>query len=176
VDAPLTPPDALIRPWRLATLAASLIAGIELVLLIVLAFVLLAKPLSRAIQHHASAVATAPAKTHATHVVRKVIKTTPPTQPKLARSAVHVLVLNGNGRAGAAHVEASRLQSLGYRIGGATNAKRSDYATTVVMYRPGFSGEGHRLARDLHVAAVGPLDGIKATALHGSQAVVVVGN
>jgi hypothetical protein len=65
---------------------------------------------------------------------------------------------------------------LGYRIGGATNAKRSDYATTVVMYRPGFSGEGRRLARDLHVSAVGPLDGIKATALHGSQAVVVVGN
>ena len=78
MDAPLTPPDALIRPWRLATLAASLIAGIELVVLIVLAFVLLAKPLSRAIQHHANAVATAPTAAHAKAVVRKAIKATPP--------------------------------------------------------------------------------------------------
>ena len=34
MDAPLPSPDALVRPWRTATLVASLVAAIELVLLI----------------------------------------------------------------------------------------------------------------------------------------------
>lgn len=175
MDAPLTPPDALIRPWRMATLAASLIAGIELVFLVVLAFLLLAKPLSHAIQHRATAAASAAPAKHTTAPAHKVIEPAPVGKPKLARAATHVLVLNGNGRAGAAHEEASRLQGLGYRIGGAANAKRSDYATTVVMFRPGFSAEAHRLARDLHLSVVGPLDGIKPATLHGSQLVVLLG-
>jgi hypothetical protein len=175
VDAPLTPPDALVRPWRLATLAASVVAAIELVLLIVLALVLLAKPLSRAIQHHATASASA-AETRTTHrAAHPLVKPPPVGKAKLPRGRTDVLVLNGNGRAGAAHDEASRLQHLGYRIGGAANAKRSDYATTVVMFRPGFAAEGHRLARDLHVSVVGPLDGLRPAALHGSQLVVVLG-
>jgi hypothetical protein len=53
VDAPLPAPDALIRPWRTATLVASLVAAVELVLLIVAAVLLLAKPLAHAMQHHA---------------------------------------------------------------------------------------------------------------------------
>ena len=69
-------------------------------------------------------------------------------------------MFNGNGRAGAASAAASKLSTLGYRIPGKGNAKRQDYATSVVMYRPGFEAEGLRLARDLHVHVVGPLDGI----------------
>jgi len=177
VDAPLTTPvDALIRPWRLATLAASLIAGVELIALVLLAFLLLAKPLSHAIQHRATATATASVvkKSH-TAPVHKLIKPPPVGVAKLPRAHTSVLVLNGNGRAGVAHVEATRLQHLGYRIGGASNAKRSDYATTVVMFKHGFANEGHRLARDLHVSVVGPLDGMKPAALHGAQLVVVLG-
>jgi hypothetical protein len=175
VDAPLTATDAIIRPWRLATLAASVIAGIELIALVLLAFLLLAKPLSHAIQNHASASATASlAKPKAVNA-HKLIKAPAVGVAKIPRSHISVLVLNGNGRAGAAHVEASRLQHLGYRIGGAGNAKRSDYATTVVMFRGGFAAEGHRLARDLHVSVVGPLDGMSLSALHGSQLVVVLG-
>src|SRR5205085_7710008 len=63
VDAPLTSPDALIRPWRTATLVASLVAAIELVLLVGAALLLLAKPLAHAVQHHAESAALAPAKT-----------------------------------------------------------------------------------------------------------------
>ena len=33
----------------------------------------------------------------------------------------------------------------------------------------------HRLARDLHVKVVGPLDGLSTSALHGSELVVVLG-
>lgn len=176
MDAPLTPTDALIRPWRLATLAASLIAGIELIALVLLAFLLLAKPLSHAIQHHATATVTASAaKKTAVAPVHKVIKPPPVGAAKIPRGHLSVLVLNGNGRSGVAHVEATRLQHLGYRVGGAANAKRSDYATTVVMFRKGFAAEGHRLARDLHQSVVGPLDGMTPSQLHGSQLVVVLG-
>ena len=52
---------------------------------------------------------------------------------------------------------------------------RTDYATTVVMYRPGFRGEGLRLAHDLHLKVVGPLDGLKPAAMHGAQLVVLLG-
>ena len=86
-----------------------------------------------------------------------------------------MLVLNGNGENGAAHAEATRLESLGYRIAGAANAKRHDYATSVVMYRAGFRGEGIRLAHDLHVGVVGPLDGLRPAALDGGQLAVIVG-
>jgi LytR cell envelope-related transcriptional attenuator len=177
VDAPLTPVDALVRPWRLATLAASLIAGVELIALVLLGFLLLAKPLSHAIQKHATATATAAVvkKAKASATTHKLIKPAPIGVPKLTRAHVSVLVLNGNGRSGVAHTEAAKLQHLGYRVGGAANAKRSDYATTVVMFRSGYAAEGHRLARDLHVSVVGPLDGMKPSALHGSQAVVVLG-
>ena len=37
--------------------------------------------------------------------------------------------------------------SLGYKIAGTANAHRQDYATSVVMYRPGFRAEGIRLAQ-----------------------------
>jgi hypothetical protein len=171
VDAPLTAPDAVVRQWRLATLVASLVAAAEFVGLIVLGFLLLAKPLSRAIEHHA----TASAATRTAVRPHKLVKPAPIGRPKHARGRTGVLVLNGNGRAGAAHVAASRLEGLGYPIRGAANAARSDYATTVVMFRPGWAAEGHRLARDFHVRVVGPLDGLKPAALHGAKLVVVLG-
>src|SRR5439155_6440841 len=99
VDAPLPSPDALIRPWRTATLVASLVAAIELVLLVGAALLLLAKPLAHAVQRHAEAAALAPAapvkKAHA--IVRKT-KHVPPA--KHLRSHTGVFVLNGNGRNG----------------------------------------------------------------------------
>ena len=61
--------------------------------------------------------------------------------------AVGVFVLNGNGRNGAASTEAAKLSGIGYRVPGKGNAKRQDYATTVVMYRRGWEAEGRRLAK-----------------------------
>jgi hypothetical protein len=43
------------------------------------------------------------------------------------------------------------------------------------MYRRGYEGEGARLARDLHVKIVGPLDGLSVKALHGGQLAIVLG-
>ena len=172
MDAPLTA-DALIRPWRTATLVASLVAALELVVLIAVAFFLLAKPLAHAVRRHAEAAALAPAAKHVTpvaHVKQQVV-----AKPKLLRSATGIFVFNGNGRAGAASEAAARLSGLGYRIRGKGNAARQDYASTVVMYARGYEAEGLRLARDLHVQVVGPLDGLKPSALHGGKLAVVLG-
>jgi hypothetical protein len=172
MDAPL-PADALIRPWRTATLVASLVAALELIVLIVLALVLLAKPLAHAVQHHAEAAALAPAVKHHTTVVH--VKKPKIGKPKLSRSATGVFVFNGNGRTGAASAAAARLSGLGYPIRGKGNAARQDYATTVVMYKRGFAAEGVRLAHDLHVHVVGPLDGMRPSALHGGKLAIVLG-
>jgi hypothetical protein len=170
VDAPLPAPDALIRPWRTATLVASLVAAIELVLLLVAGVLLLAKPLSRAMQRHAEAAAFAPAKKHVVKRVKHVV-----SLPKLTRDETKVFVLNGNGRSGAAAREAAKLATLGYRVPATTNASRTDYATTVIMFKRGYEGDARRLARDMKVKVVGPLDGLKPRAMHGAQLAILLG-
>jgi hypothetical protein len=172
VDAPLPAPDALIRPWRTATLVASLVAAIELVLLLGAGFLLLAKPLAHAMQKHAAATAFAPVKKH---TAAPIHKQAPIGLPKLLRSQTGVFVFNGNGRAGAASSEASKLSTLNYLVPGTGNAKRQDYATSVVMFKKGFHAEGVRLAHDLGVKIVGPLDGLTPSALHGAQLAIVLG-
>jgi hypothetical protein len=173
VDTPLSAPDALIRPWRTATLVASLVAAIELVLLLGAGFLLLAKPLAHAMQKHAAATAFGPAKKHT--VASPVRKHATVAEPKLLRSQTGVFVFNGNGRSGAASSEASKLSNLNYLVPGTGNAKRQDYATTVVMFRKGFQAEGTRLAHDLGVKIVGPLDGLKPSVLRGAQLAIVLG-
>jgi LytR cell envelope-related transcriptional attenuator len=171
VDAPLNAPDALIRPWRTATLVASLVAAVELVLLLVAGVLLLAKPLSRAMQHHAEAAAFAPPKKHAAVAGPKHVV----TLPKLTRDETQVYVLNGNGRRGAAAEEAGKLETLGYRVPATANATRTDYATTVIMYKRGYEGDARRLARDMKVKVVAPLDGLKPRAMHGAQLAILLG-
>ncbi|MFL5963482.1 MAG: LytR C-terminal domain-containing protein [Gaiellaceae bacterium] len=173
MDTPLSAPDALIRPWRTATLVASLVAAIELVLLLCAGFLLLAKPLTHAMQKRAAATAFAPAKKDA--AARVVHKQAPVGLPKLLRSETGVFVFNGNGRSGAASSESAKLANLNYRVPGTGNAKRQDYATSVVMFKQGFHAEGARLARDLRVKIVGPLDGLKPSALRGAQLALVLG-
>jgi hypothetical protein len=173
VDSLLQTQPDLVRPWRRATLVASVIAAIELVLLIGAAALLVARPLSHAIRRHAETAALAPPK-HAKAPIRKRA-VQPPVGKARPRSHVRIMVFNGNGRAGAAASEASRLHTLGYLVSGTGNARRQDYATSVVMYRPGYRAEGLRLARDLQVKVVGPLDGIHQGALMGGQLAVVIG-
>lgn len=163
-----------MRPWRTATVVASAVAAVELVLLVVAAFLLLAKPLAHAMQQRAQATAFAPAATHRPKLALHA-RVPASAKPTLARSHTGVLVLNGNGRAGAAGSAAATLRGLGYRIRGVANAQRQDYATTVVMYRAGYRPEAVRLAHDVHAGVVGPLDGLRPAALHGGQLAVVLG-
>ena len=159
----------------LAAIAAASIAAVELLLLVVVGGALIAKP-SKPGTHHpakAKAAATTKATSHKTSPVR-IHRTAPAA--KLARRKVTVLVLNGNGRQGAA---ASRRRAGSPTAATASAASRtrrsSDFTRSLVMYRRGFEGEGRRLARDLGIGLVGPLDGIQTSQLHGANAVLVIG-
>jgi hypothetical protein len=160
--------DALVRPWRTATLVASAVAAIELVILLVAGVAVLGKPLSEKMRDTARQRAIgAPA----TPAKKPKIGS---SAPRLDRSDTSVLILNGNGVTGAAHEAASRVRARGYSIGGVGNAERADYPRSVVMYRPGYRGEALRLARDLGIKVVGPLDGLRLRDLGGAQLAVVV--
>jgi hypothetical protein len=95
--------------------------------------------------------------------------------PLLPRRLVSVTILNGNGVSGAAASEASRVRVRGYKIGVVGNAPRGSYGHSVVMYRAGRIREGRRLARDLGISIVSPLDGLRKRDLHGAKLAVVVG-
>lgn len=173
------PPVIATETWRTRTLVVSAIAGIELLALIAIAIVLL----GRGWFEHARAASVASARQH-----RTARATTAPTRsttsarihatasrPMLSRARTNVLVLNGNGRNGAAGAEAQALRAHGYTVAGVGNAKRSDYAASIVMYRPGYAREAARLARELHVPIVTALDGVLASQLHGAKALLIVG-
>lgn len=161
-----------MRPWRLAALLLTAVAAVELMLLVVVGGALLAKPESdartaveRPAARDGAMTATRPPRTAAV----------PAAAAELPRRKVGVLVLNGNGRQGAAGAAAARVSGRGYRIRGVANAPSQDYARSIVMYRPGFEGEGRRLAADLGIRVVGPLDGMRPRELHGAHTVLILG-
>jgi hypothetical protein len=176
VDVTLQHDDRMIQPWRTAALVAVAVAAVELLVLVIVGGALIAKPSTGTATRPAKAKSSAAASTHkktaATHTV--VHRVAAPAA-HLSRTKVTVLVLNGNGRQGAAAATASRVSRRGYRIGGVANAPSSDFTRSLVMYRKGFEGEGRRLAKDLGIGIVGPLDGLRTSQLHGANAVVVVG-
>ena len=157
-----------VRPWRTTAYVAVAVAAVELVVLLVLGTAMLAKPVADRVKEAALTEALAPP-------VAKKPKVTPLGAPTLERSETAVLILNGNGRNGAASVESDRVRAKGYQVAAVTDAPRHDYARSLVMFRPGFAPEAHRLARDLKIRIVGPLDGLRPAALSGAHAVVVIG-
>ena len=151
------------HPWRTIAVVAAGVATLELLGLVVTGTALLAKPVAQGARAAARRYVTAPAKPKA------------PTTPILARRQVRVTVLNGNGIAGAAASTASRVRARGYLVGDVGNAPRMGYGRSVIMYRGGRRPEALRLARDLGIRLVTPLDGLRPRDLLGAQLAVVVG-
>jgi len=174
VDVSLQHADRLIRPWRTAALVAAAVAAVELLVLVVVGGALIAKPSTGTASRPVAKTAAAKSAEKAAPV--KVHRAAAVPAARLGRGKVTVLVLNGNGRQGAAAATASRVSRRGYRIGGVANAPRSDFTRSLVMYRKGFEGEGRRLGRDLGIRIVGPLDGLRTSQLRGAHAVVVIGS
>jgi len=170
VDHPLRAPDA-VRPWRTAAYVAGAIAVVELLLLLFVGGGKLTGAVSDRLQVAAQKRAVAPVARAAKPATRKPASATAAKQP---RSKTVVLVLNGNGRTGAASRAASRVRARGYRIGVVANAP-SRVPRSMVMYRPGFVGEGQRLGKDLGVRLVTPLDGMRTGTLGHAQVVFIVG-
>jgi len=139
------------------------VAAVELLLLIVAGTVVLGHSVAR----HGARAALTPSSTA---TVQK-----PARHAVLPRGKTRVVVLNGNGQAGAAAAEASAIRARGYKIGAVGNAPRSSVGPTLVMYRPGFAAEAHRLARDTGISVVTALDGLQPSSLRRAQLVVVLG-
>jgi hypothetical protein len=157
-------PD-LIRPWRRATIAVSAVATLELVALAAIALVVFGNPLSAHLRASAAEASTPR--------VRSAVPA-PAKKPELARSDTSVMVLNGGGISGAAHAAAQRVSAKGYQLGDVGNAA-GETPRTLVMYRPSYEAEGRRLARDLRVRIVRPLDGMQPAQLLGSHLVLILG-
>lgn len=103
---------------------------------------------------------------------------TPPPQPLpplRSRSKTSVLVLNGNGISGAAGTEATALLGRGYAHAVPTDATSSDYARSMVLFKPGWQREAERLARDAGIRAAAPLDGRVAPAYAHLPLVLILG-
>jgi hypothetical protein len=94
---------------------------------------------------------------------------------QLPRRQTSVMVLNGNGQTGAAGAAAAVVQAMHYLVAGTADAPRTDFRRSLVMFRPGFRGEAERLADDVRVKRVSPLDGLKVKDLQGAHVVLVVG-
>jgi LytR cell envelope-related transcriptional attenuator len=161
-----------VRPWRTATLVASAIAAGELVLLVLVGIALIGKPLSQHAEKAAAAKLAVPPPKKSTQPSPIKFKA---TKTALSREATRVTVLNGNGQQGAAAAQAGRVRQHGYPIAAVGNAPKTDYTRTMVMYRGRFRPEAVRLAKDLRIKIVTPLDGLSATALEGAHVAVIVG-
>jgi hypothetical protein len=161
VDHPLSSYSA----WRTRALVASAVAGLELVALLGLAVAAVGPTIvgefEGAARAHELAPKPAPARGNA--------------RPLLERSDTSVVVLNGNGISGAASTSAHRVRELSYVVAAVGNSPRRNEGRTVVMYRPGFDREGKRLADDLGLKLVGPLDGLRGPDLMGAHLALVVG-
>lgn len=156
------------RDWRKLTIVAAAVAAAAILTLVVA--VILIVP---GVAHHlksAQASATVPQGAVGPH--------TPAGRAKLSPAQTPVMVLNGNGRSGAAATSAHTIRGLGYRLGLVGNAPRMDYPVSIVMYRPGLRAEGLKFAKKVGVpaAAVGPLDGIRVSKLGRARLVYIVGH
>jgi len=157
------------RSWRKLTFTLGTIAILEALVILVAGIVLVAKPFAHHLRQSAlrqSAPALDQTKTGPDSPVGKA---------RLTHRQTVVMVMNGNGRSGAAAASAGRLRHIGYRIGTVGNARRTDYPKSLVMYKRGYRPEAIRLARELRVRIVGPLDGIRPKALGRAEIVYVVG-
>jgi hypothetical protein len=174
-------PDEAARPWRRATIAVTTVAALELIALVAVGVVYIGRPMAeRKVQQTAATQTAAPVKAAASTARKTPFKPprahrTKPAAAILPRGRVPILVLNGNGITGAAANEAALVRARGYTVTDSLNAKRLDYGHSVVMYRPGLKREAARLARDLNISIVTPLDGLRIRDLSGAKLAVVVG-
>jgi len=164
-------------PWRTAAIVAAAVAAVELFILLLVGVVFGAKLLTD--QAEKAIVTATGAKTSATAPVTKTeakastTKSTPVAE--LPRRRTSVVVLNGNGLPGAAAVSAQRMRRFHYIVAATGNAPRTDFRRSLVMYRKGYEGEAIRLAHDLHIRRVTPLDGLKLRDLQGAHLALIIG-
>ena len=168
-------------PWRTAAIVAAGVAAVELFILVILGVAFGAKLTSDRAEK-AVIEATTAAKVEATappakssETKKAKAKTDAAPKASLSRRRTSVIVLNGNGTPGAAAATALQLRHFHYTVAATGNASRTDFARSLVMYRKGYEGEAIRLAHDLHIKRVTPLDGMQLRELQGAHLALIIG-
>jgi LytR cell envelope-related transcriptional attenuator len=161
------------QPWRSAAFIAVCVATVELLILLVVGTIFFGKFFTGQVDKATdpASVARAAAGEGSSSTDTKGHA----REPMLPPRQTSVLVLNGNGVAGAAAQAAARARTHGYVVAGTGNAPRSDFARSVVMYRSGFKREAKRLSHKLGIRRVTPLDGMRKAELQGAHVAVVIG-
>jgi hypothetical protein len=167
------------QPWRAAAIVAAAVATVELFILVLIGIAFATRFFAGEVEQAATlpqapAVEQSAAVQPAPAADRKK-KEQPAAKPILPRGETSVIVLNGNGIAGAAATTADRVRTRGYLIAGHANAPRSDFQQSLIMFRPGFEGEARRLAGDVGIRRVAPLDGISKRDLQGAHLALIIG-
>jgi LytR cell envelope-related transcriptional attenuator len=166
------------QPWRAAALVAAAVATVELFILILIGIAFATRFFAGEVDQAATlpqtpAVEQPAAAQPAPAAGQK--KEQSAAKPILPRGETSVIVLNGNGIAGAAATTADRVRTRGYLIAGHANAPRSDFQQSLIMFRPGFEREARRLAGDVGIRRVAPLDGIGKRDLQGAHLALIIG-
>jgi hypothetical protein len=169
--------DLHTPPWRSAAFIAATVATVELVILLIIGIWLFGKFFSDEVGK-----ATDPNTIARVAVERELAPqfsgkkdSAPGGKATLSRAETSVLVLNGNGVSGAALEAADQVRNRNYLISGTGNAARTDYPRSIVMFRPGFEQEANRLAKDVDVRRVIPLDGMRPGKLRGAHVALIIG-
>jgi hypothetical protein len=167
-----------LQPWRIAAMVATGIAAVELFILLLIGFLVGAKAFSDKTETATIAAikreAPQAAQTQASEQ-QKPAEASQKAPKVLTRGRTSVVILNGNGIPGAAAVNADKAHSFHYVVTATGNAPSTDFARSMVMFRPGFKPAAQRLAKDMGVKAVTPLDGITKTDLQGAQLALIIG-
>lgn len=164
------------QPWRNAAFIAATVATVELAILLVVGIVVFGKFFAGEVEKASDPIAVTQAAVEREKAAASSNDNgQPQAKPLLQRGKTSVIVLNGNGIGGAAATAADGIRAKNYLIAGTGNAPRTDFSRSVVMYRPGFEGEARRLARDLGVRRVSPLDGIRRRDLQGAHIALIIG-
>ena len=172
-DLPATP------PWRSAAFIAASVATVELLILLIVGIWLFGKffsdEVSKVTDPTTVARVAVERQLEAQGLSKETTAGTADAKPLLPRDEISVLVLNGNGISGAASETAGQVQRKDYMIVGTGNAKRTDYPRSIVMFRPGFQSEARRLAKDVGIRRVVPLDGMRPRELQGAHVALIIG-
>ena len=116
VDVTLQHDDRMIQPWRTAAIVAVAVAAVELLVLVVVGGALIAKPSTGSARSPPRRRPPRPRSRRTRRPRPRTRSIAPPRPPRTsAARKVTVLVLNGNGRQGAAAATASRVSRRGYK-------------------------------------------------------------
>ena len=169
------------QPWRAAAIVAAAIATVELFILVLIAVAFSTRFFAGEVNRAAESVlpqapaVVQPAAEPSTSGSETKKSESKPAKPMLPRGETAVIVLNGNGIAGAAATLADNVRARGYLISGSANAPRSDFAQSIVMFRPGYEREAERLGTDMKIKRVVPLDGMSKGDLQGAHLALILG-